>query len=121
MFALVDIEAAATVVSKLLLDSCTAELKIKDRNIWFVGADGTDMPMLGVADLHFVVAVCHTIAEAFVSENTDETFMLRIDFLQKSLCEVSNADMTLSFKKSYDLPLDLLQYRRENSAEYLYS
>ena len=25
------------------------------------------------------------------------------------------------FKKSYDLPLDLLQYRRENSAEYLYS
>ena len=23
-------------------------------------------------------------------------------------------------KKSYDLPLDLLQYRRENSAEYLY-
>ena len=24
------------------------------------------------------------------------------------------------FKKSYDLPLDLLQYRRENSAEYLY-
>ena len=22
------------------------------------------------------------------------------------------------FKKSYDLPLDLLQYRRENSAEY---
>ena len=23
------------------------------------------------------------------------------------------------FKKSYDLPLDLLQYRRENSAEYL--
>ena len=25
------------------------------------------------------------------------------------------------FKKSYDLPLDLLQNRRENSAEYLYS
>ena len=25
------------------------------------------------------------------------------------------------FKKSYDLPLDLLQYRKENSAEYLYS
>ena len=25
------------------------------------------------------------------------------------------------FKKSYDLPLDLLQYRGENSAEYLYS
>ena len=25
------------------------------------------------------------------------------------------------FNKSYDLPLDLLQYRRENSAEYLYS
>ena len=25
------------------------------------------------------------------------------------------------FKKSYDLPLDLQQYRRENSAEYLYS
>ena len=26
-----------------------------------------------------------------------------------------------NFKKSNDLPLDLLQYRRENSAEYLYS
>ena len=25
------------------------------------------------------------------------------------------------FNKSYDLPHDLLQYRRENSAEYLYS
>ena len=25
------------------------------------------------------------------------------------------------FKKSYDLPLNLQQYRRENSAEYLYS
>ena len=25
------------------------------------------------------------------------------------------------FKKSYDLPLDLLQYRRENSEEYLHS
>ena len=25
------------------------------------------------------------------------------------------------FKKSFDLPLDLLQYQRENSAEYLYS
>ena len=25
------------------------------------------------------------------------------------------------FKKSYDLPLNLLQYRKENSAEYLYS
>ena len=25
------------------------------------------------------------------------------------------------FKKSYDLSLDLLQYRRENSAEHLYS
>ena len=25
------------------------------------------------------------------------------------------------FKKSYGLPFDLLQYRRENSAEYLYS
>ena len=24
------------------------------------------------------------------------------------------------FKKSYDLPLDFLQYRRENSAEYLF-
>ena len=23
------------------------------------------------------------------------------------------------FKKNYDLPLDLLQYRRENSAEYI--
>ena len=26
-----------------------------------------------------------------------------------------------TIKESYDLPLDLLQYRRENSAEYLYS
>ena len=25
--------------------------------------------------------------------------------------------LELEFKKSYDLPLDLLQYRRENSAE----
>ena len=28
---------------------------------------------------------------------------------------------TNQFNKSYDLPLDLLQYQRENSAEYLYS
>ena len=38
------------------------------------------MPMLGIADLHFVVVGCDTIAEAFVSEYTDETCMLGIDF-----------------------------------------
>ena len=32
-----------------------------------------------------------------------------------------NPILSGKFKKSYDLPLDLLQYRRENSAEYLYS
>ena len=69
MLALVDIGAAATIVSKRLFDSCTAELKTKSRNFWFVGADGTDTPILGVADLHFVVAGCNTIVEAFISEN----------------------------------------------------
>ena len=34
---------------------------------------------------------------------------------------LNKSDYITKFKKSYDLPLDLLQYRRENSAEYLYS
>ena len=29
--------------------------------------------------------------------------------------------VNIEFNKSYDLPLDLLRYQRENSAEYLYS
>ena len=96
VFALVDTGAAATIVSKRLFDTCAAELKTKNRNIRFVGADGTDIPILGVAELHFIVAGCDTIAEAFISENINETCILGIDFLQKNQCEVNYADMTLS-------------------------
>ena len=32
-----------------------------------------------------------------------------------------HSQLQYSFKKSYDLPLNLLQYRKENSAEYIYS
>ena len=69
VFALVDISAAVTIVSKTLFDRCTAELKNITKNIRFVGADGTEIPMLGVANFHFVVAGCDTIAEVFVSKN----------------------------------------------------
>ena len=96
VFALVDTEAAATIVSKRLFDTCAAELKTKNRNIRFVGADGTDIPILGVAELHFIVAGCDTIAEAFISENINEMCILGIDFLQKNQCEVNYADMALS-------------------------
>ena len=42
--------------------------------------------------------------------------------LVKSIIQLNKNDLKdIKFKKSYDLPLDLLQYRGENSAEYLYS
>ena len=58
---------------------------------------------LETVDLHFVD--CGTTALLAVKQNenilkTNEHFL---------------------FNKSFDSPLDLLQYRRENSAEYLYS
>ena len=96
VFALVDTGAAASIVSKRLFDTCADELKTENRNIRFVGADGTDIPTLGVAKLLFVVAGCDTIAEAFISEKISETCVLRIEFLQKNRCEVNYADMTLS-------------------------
>ena len=46
VFALVDMGTATTIVSKRLFDHCTAELKPKNRNIQFVGEDGTDISML---------------------------------------------------------------------------
>ena len=64
---------------KRLFDTCAAELKTKSRNIRLVAADGNDRPILGVAELDFVVAGCDTIAEAFISENINETCILRID------------------------------------------
>ena len=41
--------------------------------------------------------------------------------LKKTETIMSRRGIKIKFKQSYDLPLDLLQYRRENSAEYLYS
>ena len=104
VFELVDSGASATNVSKRLFDSCAAKQKNENRNIRFGGADGTDIPILGVADLYFVVAGCDTIAEAFISENINETCILGIDFLQKNQCEVNYTDMTLLSCGGY-LPL----------------
>ena len=56
VFALVDTGAVATIASKRLFDTCAVELNTKNRNIRFVGAGGTDIPIFGVAELPFVVA-----------------------------------------------------------------
>ena len=46
-----------------------------------------------------------------------------VEALKFFYAEFYRKDLTKAneFKKSYDLALDLLQYQRENSAEYLYS
>ena len=44
-----------------------------------------------------------------------------VDYEVTSCQNILHSFRNVASEKSYDLPLDLLQYRRENSAEYLYS
>jgi len=84
----VDTGAVVTNVAKKLFELCAAELSLCSKNIRFEGADGSEILMLGVAKLRFIVAGLDTVVvEAFVSENINETSILGIDFSQKRVLE----------------------------------